>query len=84
MKTVPDAALAAEVSRRGLVKTTAIGGSRFTSSAFTLPFTRIANAAEGTSPGENRRESRPERFRIATVAAVVRHVCMLWMAKSNM
>lgn len=58
MKTkIPDAVLAAEVSRRGLVKTTAIGGTAMASSAFTLPFTRIANAAEGNKPGENRRKS---------------------------
>ena len=42
MKTkTPDALLAAEVSRRGLMKTTAIGGLAMASSAFTLPFTRI-------------------------------------------
>ncbi len=42
MKTkIPDAMLAAEVSRRGLVKTTAIGGLAVASSAFTLPFTRM-------------------------------------------
>ena len=40
MKTkIPDAVLAAEVSRRGLVKTTAIGGLAMASSALTLPFT---------------------------------------------
>jgi anaerobic dimethyl sulfoxide reductase subunit A len=51
MKTkIPDAVLAAEVSRRGLVKTTAIGGLAVASSAFTLPFTRIANAAEALNP----------------------------------
>ncbi|XNM71104.1 twin-arginine translocation signal domain-containing protein [Escherichia coli] len=38
--------LAAEVSRRGLMKTTAIGGLAMASSAFTLPFSRIAHAAE--------------------------------------
>lgn len=38
MKTkTPDALLAAEVSRRGLMKTTAIGGLAMASSAFTLP-----------------------------------------------
>ncbi|VEB61572.1 anaerobic dimethyl sulfoxide reductase subunit A [Salmonella enterica subsp. enterica] len=53
MKTkIPDAVLAAEVSRRGLVKTTAIGGLAMASSAFTLPFTRIANAAEAISPAK--------------------------------
>ncbi|MEE7423929.1 twin-arginine translocation signal domain-containing protein, partial [Escherichia marmotae] len=42
MKTkIPDAVLAAEVSRRGLVKTTAIGGLAMASSALTLPFSRI-------------------------------------------
>ncbi|EFB1609170.1 twin-arginine translocation signal domain-containing protein, partial [Escherichia coli] len=45
MKTkIPDAVLAAEVSRRGLVKTTAIGGLAMASSALTLPFSRIAHA----------------------------------------
>ncbi|UMG84913.1 twin-arginine translocation signal domain-containing protein [Klebsiella pneumoniae] len=43
MKTkIPDAVLlAVEVSRRGLVKTTAIGGLAMASSALTLPFSRI-------------------------------------------
>ncbi|MDU4363107.1 MAG: dimethylsulfoxide reductase subunit A [Klebsiella oxytoca] len=51
MKTkTPDALLAAEVSRRGLMKTTAIGGLAMASSAFTLPFTRIAHAADSLSP----------------------------------
>lgn len=62
MKTkIPDAVLAAEVSRRGLVKTTAIGGLAMASSAFTLPFTRIANAAEAISPAKTG-ESRLERL----------------------
>ena len=46
----PDALLNAEVSRRGLVKTTAIGGLAAASSAFTLPFSRIAAAAENAAP----------------------------------
>lgn len=46
----PDALLAAEVSRRGLMKTTAIGGLAMASSAFTLPFTRIAHAANALAP----------------------------------
>ena len=51
MKTkTSDALLAAEVSRRGLMKTTAIGGLAMASSAFTLPFTRIAHAAESVDP----------------------------------
>ncbi|MGL4430891.1 MAG: dimethylsulfoxide reductase subunit A [Silvania sp.] len=45
MKT-PDALLAAEVSRRGLMKTTAIGGLAVASSALTLPFSRLVSAAE--------------------------------------
>jgi len=45
MKT-PEALLAAEVSRRGLMKTTAIGGLAVASSAFTLPFSRLASAAQ--------------------------------------
>lgn len=58
MKTkIPDAVLAAEVSRRGLVKTTAIGGLAMASSAFTLPFTRIANAAEAISLAKPARKS---------------------------
>ncbi|MEA7520322.1 twin-arginine translocation signal domain-containing protein, partial [Salmonella enterica subsp. enterica serovar Virginia] len=48
------AVLAAEVSRRGLVKTTAIGGLAMASSAFTLPFTRIANAAEAMDSSASR------------------------------
>ncbi|MGG5839418.1 twin-arginine translocation signal domain-containing protein, partial [Huaxiibacter chinensis] len=46
----PDALLAAEVSRRGLVKTTAIGGLAVASSAFSLPFSRMASAAEAIAP----------------------------------
>ncbi len=39
MKTkIPDAVLAAEVSRRGLVKTTAIGGLAMASSACNITF----------------------------------------------
>ena len=45
----PDALLAAEVSRRGLMKTTAIGGLAVASSAFTLPFSRLASAAESVT-----------------------------------
>lgn len=51
MKTkIPDAVLAAEVSRRGLVKTTAIGGPAMASSALTLPFSRIAHAVDSAIP----------------------------------
>ncbi|GHK47638.1 hypothetical protein ECZU08_32340 [Escherichia coli] len=51
MKTkIPDAVLAAEVSRRGLVKTTAIGGLAMASSALTLPFSRIAHAVDSAIP----------------------------------
>jgi len=46
----PEALMAAEVTRRGLMKTTAIGGLAVASSAFTLPFTRLASAAEALSP----------------------------------
>lgn len=42
----PNAILAAEVSRRKLVKTTAIGGLAAASSAFSLPFSRLAFAAQ--------------------------------------
>lgn len=51
MKTkIPNAVLAAEVSRRGLVKTTAIGGPAMASSALTLPFSRIAHAVDSAIP----------------------------------
>lgn len=51
MKTeTPDALLAAEVSRRGLMKTTAIGGLAMASSALTLPFSRIVCAADAIAP----------------------------------
>ncbi|MCU6670899.1 dimethylsulfoxide reductase subunit A [Enterobacteriaceae bacterium H4N4] len=42
----PEALLAAEVSRRGLMKTTAIGGLAVASSAFTLPFSRLVSATD--------------------------------------
>ena len=40
----PNAILSAQVSRRKLVQTTAIGGLAAASSAFTLPFSRMAFA----------------------------------------
>lgn len=40
----------ANISRRSLVKSSAIGSLAFASSAFTLPFTRIARAADGMTP----------------------------------
>ncbi|WP_439952196.1 twin-arginine translocation signal domain-containing protein [Enterobacter kobei] len=46
----PEELLAAEVTRRGLMKTAAIGGLAVASSAFTLPFTRLASAADALSP----------------------------------
>lgn len=46
----PEALMAAEVTRRGLMKTTAIGGLAVASSAFTLPFTQLASAADALSP----------------------------------
>lgn len=45
----PDALLAAEVSRRGLMKTTAIGGLAVASSALSLPFSRLTSAAEAVA-----------------------------------
>ena len=53
----PDALLAAEVSRRGLVKTTAIGGLAVASSAFSLPFSRMASAAEAIAPSASPEKS---------------------------
>ncbi len=46
----PEALLTAEVSRRGLMKTTAVGGLAVASSAITLPFTRLASAANALAP----------------------------------
>ena len=53
-KKISDAVLAAEVSRRSLVKTTALGGLALASTTFTAPFTRIANAAERLSPSNEK------------------------------
>lgn len=50
----PDALLAAEVSRRGLMKTTAIGGLALASNALTLPFTRLAHAADTPAPANEK------------------------------
>ncbi|MBV7403665.1 dimethylsulfoxide reductase subunit A [Enterobacter sp. ENT03] len=48
---VPEAFLNAGVSRRSLMKTSAIGGLAAASSALSLPFSRIARAAEALAPG---------------------------------
>ena len=48
---VPEALLNAGVSRRSLMKTSAIGGLAAASSALSLPFSRIARAAEAIAPG---------------------------------
>lgn len=45
--TTPEALMAASISRRSLVKTSAISSLALASSAFTLPFSRIAHAAAG-------------------------------------
>ncbi len=50
----PDALLAAEVSRRGLMKTTAIGCLALASNALTLPFTRLAHAADTPAPANEK------------------------------
>lgn len=50
----PDALLAAEVSRRGLMKTTAIGGLALASNALTLPFSRMAHAADTPAPASEK------------------------------
>ncbi len=42
--------MTASISRRSLVKSSAIGSLALASSAFTLPFTRIARAADGMTP----------------------------------
>lgn len=49
--TTPEALMAASISRRSLVKTSAIGSLALASSAFTLPFSRIAHAATGLASG---------------------------------
>jgi len=46
----PNGLLDVEVSRRGLVKTSALGGLAVASSAFTLPFSHYVSAAEALSP----------------------------------
>lgn len=43
--------MAASISRRSLVKTSAIGSLALASSAFTLPFSRIAHAAADLASG---------------------------------
>ena len=45
----PEALMAAEVTRRGLMKTTAIGGPPLPAVP-SLPFTRLASAADALSP----------------------------------
>jgi hypothetical protein len=45
-----DELLDAEVSRRGFMKTTALGGLAVASSTFALPFTRLASAADAITP----------------------------------
>lgn len=75
MKTkIPDAVLAAEVSRRGLVKTTAIGGLAMASSALTLPFSRIAHAVDSAIPtkSDERLSGAPVQL---TVVVAARYVC---------
>lgn len=49
--TNPEALMAASISRRNLVKTSAIGSLALASSAFTLPFSRIAHAAADLASG---------------------------------
>lgn len=51
--TTPNAILAAEVSRRKLVQTTAIGGLAAATSTFSLPFSRLAFAAPTVNPGSS-------------------------------
>ena len=51
---MPNELLDAEVSRRGLMKTTALGGLAIASSAFTLPFTRLVSAADAIAPTQEK------------------------------
>mgnify|MGYP000750826424 CR=1 FL=1 len=48
-----EALMKAEISRRSLMKTSALGSLALASSAFTLPFSQMVRAAEGSG----RRES---------------------------
>lgn len=84
MKTkIPDAVLAAEVSRRGLVKTTAIGGLAMASSALTLPLVglRTLSIAPFQQNQTKRLSGAPVQL---TVVVAARYVCTSWTVKSNM
>lgn len=84
MKTkTPDTLLGVEVSRRGLMRTTAIGGLAAAGSAFTLPFSRLVSAADAISPPSTSEKLSGVHVR-STVVADVRYACMSWMAKLNM
>ncbi|NYY79451.1 hypothetical protein DMI66_24815 [Escherichia coli] len=75
MKTkIPDAVLAAEVSRRGLVKTTAIGGPAMASSALTLPLVglRTLSIALFQQNQTKRLSGAPVQL---TVVVAARYVC---------
>lgn len=75
MKTkIPDAVLAAEVSRRGLVKTTAIGGLAMASSALTLPFSRIAHAVDSAFQQNQTKRLSGAPVQL-TVVVAARYVC---------
>ncbi len=63
MKTkIPDAVLAAEVSRRGLVKNDSDRRLAMASSALTLPFSRIAHAVDSAIPTKSERKGYLERL----------------------
>ncbi|STJ18644.1 putative oxidoreductase major subunit [Escherichia coli] len=64
--------MSAEISRRSLMKTSALGSLALASSAFTLPFS--PNGPSGTGTG--RRESGLEFPAPLTAGAAVCYVCM--------
>lgn len=61
----------AEISRRSLMKTSALGSLALASSAFTLPFSQMVRAAE--VPVKRKRSGVPAPL---TAGAAVCYVCM--------
>ncbi len=84
MKTkIPDAVLAAEVSRRGFSQTTAIGGLAMASSAFTLRLPRIANAAEAISPTKPAESRHGAPYAVSCGSRCPLRMHVVWMARNQ-
>ena len=66
-----EALMKAEISRRSLMKTSALGSLALASSAFTLPFSQMVRAAE--APVEEKGSGVPAPL---TAGAAVCYVCM--------